>query len=383
MSVLSRALEPNNLRLLFDGRGVASDVVHALREDASFARTLSRTLVDARSRAKSPTVARAIFPDPLPLEVPVLRGKRVGVVASGGSGALASLCGVRRALEEAGVEVTTISACSGAMLFASLWALGMNSEEMARFWLSLRTSDYVDPDWAALARAPLRRFRGWTGLLRGEAIERTFRERFGDRTLGDLEIPLSAPVWNIDQNRLETIGTKETPELTLARAVRVAISIPIFVEPVRIDDRLYGDGGIVNVFPTAPLVDGAVDVAIGINCYFPERFEGEDVTGWEDAPWSILRASAQLRSCVHLALAREEARRLGPRLVLLHPVPYTEIRGAKFYETFLDRTQWPRFMKKGYDCARSTLERLADERSADTKKLSNALRGPPVVRGVG
>jgi hypothetical protein len=50
---------------------------------------------------------------------------------------------------------------------------------------------------------------------------------------------------------------------------------------------------------------------------------------------------------------------LGPRLTMLHPVPYTEVRGAKFYESFLDRSRWPRFMRQGYTCARQALDRLA------------------------
>ena len=366
MSLLTRALEPNNLRLLFDAGGAAADFERALREDAGFVRTIARSLVLSSTRAEVTRVG-TIFEEPRPLDARGLRDKRVGLVASGGSGALASLCGVRRALDEAGVEVVRISACSGAVLFASLWALGMNGDEMARFWMSLATSDYVDPDWRGLARAPWNLFRGWTGLLRGEALERTFRRAFGERTLGELRIPMSAPVWNIDTNRLETIGTDETPDLPLARAVRVAISIPIFVQPVRIGGHVYGDGGIVDVFPTKPIFDAHVDVAIGVNCYFPESFHGEDLTGWDHERWSILRASSQLRSCIHIELAREEARRLGRRLILIHPVPYTDIRGAKFYETFLDRTRWPEFMRSGHATTRAMLEQVEDEGSAENR----------------
>jgi NTE family protein len=376
MSLLSRAVEPNNLRLLFAGGGWAADVAHEMREDARFARTVATALSPWRDRLE-PTATADALPAPSPLSVPSLRGKRVGVVASGGSGALASLCGVRRAFEDAEVEVSAISACSGAVLFASLWAFGLSAEEMLRFWMSLRTSDYVDPDWRAVLRASRRGFRDIAGLMRGEAIERTFRTRFGDACLGDARVPLFIPAWDIDRNRLVHIGSTTTPDMPLSRAVRVAVSIPIFFEPVCIGGHLYGDGGIVSIFPARPLAKlrPRLDRVVGINCYFPPDFDGEDRTGWRARSFAIARASAQLRTCVSLELAREEVRLLGDRLQLLHPVPYTEIAGARFYETFLDRSEWPRFARMGHECARSALEAL-QTRADETARIDSESMQP-------
>jgi NTE family protein len=253
MSLLTEALEPNNLRSLFGAGGWVADVAKELREDARFAGVVRRGLLPLPFDPAQPH--GEVFPPFRPLSVPALRGKRIGLVASGGSGALASLCGVRRALEEAGLDVVAISACSGANFFASLWAFGFSAQQMADFWLGLRVSDYVDMDWRAFARASLRRFRDFGGMLKGDAIERTFRDRFGDRALGDANIPLWVIAWNIDQNRVAYLGTTTTPDLPLARAVRVAMSIPLFIEPVRIAAPLYGDGGVVSLFPARPLVD--------------------------------------------------------------------------------------------------------------------------------
>jgi NTE family protein len=360
VSRFSDLIEPNNLRLLFGLSSFIGDLAEDLREDLSFVRVLGSALSPYPAAAAPLSTAR-IFPPLRRRSIPALQGKRVGLVASGGSGALASLCGVRRAFEEAGIEVAAISACSGAMLFCSLWACGLSSEEMAKFWLSLTSRDYLDPDWRRLVRAGLHRFSGFGGLLRGTAVERTFRRRFGRVTLAETRIPLYAVMWNVDLNRVEYFGTKSTPKLPLATAARAAISIPLFVEPVRIGRHLYGDGGVVNIFPVRPLVDfeEPLDVVIGVNCYYPENFAGEEISGWRNRSWAILRAAGQLRACIHLELAREQMQLLGSRLRLLHPVPYTEVRGAKFYESFLDRTRWPRFMRQGYRCTRALLDRLA------------------------
>jgi NTE family protein len=375
MSVLSRILEPNNLRLLFGAGGWLVDVAQEMRDDARFAAVVRRGLFPPKEEPP-PEIPAEPFPPFRAMAVPSLRGKRVGLVASGGSGALSSLCGVRRALEEADVEVAAISACSGSVLFASLWAFGASGEEMLRFWLSLRTREYVDPDWRSLLRASVHRFRDFAGLLRGEAIERTFRGRFGDACLGDAKVPLSLPIWDVDRNRLVHVGTTTTPDLPLATAVRLAVSIPLFFEPVRIGGHLYGDGGVVSIFPVRPLtrVEPPLDVVLGVNCYFPENFDGEDLTGWRERSFAIPRASAQLRTCVSLELAREQVRLLGDRLVLMHPVPYREIAGARFYEAFLDRSQWPGFARMGHACTRSTLERLAASPSVAPREAARESR---------
>jgi NTE family protein len=364
---LGRWIEPNNLRLLFAAGGFAGDLAEDLREDFSFVRVLARQLLRGADAPPGLDPA-AVFAPLRPQPLPALRRKRIGIVASGGSGATASLIGVKRAFEEAGLEVAALSACSGSMLFASLWACGLSSDEMAEFWLTLRSRDYVDPDWLELARAGLRRFRDFGGILRGEAVERSFRRRLGAMSLGRTPVPLHAVAWNVDRNRIEYLGSRTTPRLAVARAVRTAISIPLFVEPVRIGRHLYGDGGVVSIFPVRPLVDleEPFDLVLGINCYCPPHFLGEDIGNWRRQDWAILRASGQLRWCVYLELARENARLLGDRLTLIHPVPYAEVRGARFYESFLDRRGWPGFMRAGQRAARSALRRMAEAAAGPT-----------------
>jgi hypothetical protein len=95
-----------------------------------------------------------------------------------------------------------------------------------------------------------------------------------------------------------------------------------------------------------------------VNGYYREGFEGRDATGWFDRPWSVLRASRQLRSAVHLELGREQMRLPGTRLHMIAPVPYTEARGMRFYENLLDRARWPAFMRLGYDAAWEALREL-------------------------
>ena len=74
-------------------------------------------------------------------------------------------------------------------------------------------------------------------------------------TLGETPIPIYSEVYNIDLNRLETFGSKLTPDLTIAELVRIAIALPMLVESVRVEGHLYADGGVVDVFPAEPLLE--------------------------------------------------------------------------------------------------------------------------------
>lgn len=354
MSLLTRALDPNNLRPLFDAASIAADVVKGIKEDAGFLSRARRALFPRRGDRPLP-----LDPEPFgafePLPVPHLEGRRVAVVCSGGSGATASLVGLLRALEEANVEPVALSAASGAVLFGLPWACGLTAAEVARFWLSLPQSSYLDPDWRALLRSGRHGFGSWAGLFPGAALEHAVRDWLGAFKLRDTRVPFSTVAWNVDLNRVETFGTVETPDLDVATAMHMAISIPIFVEPVRWSGHLYADGGIVDIFPVRAALEHRPDLVLGLNCYLPRDFTGEDVTGWRQRPFAILRASGQLRWSGMVALAREQAELAGDRLKLLHPVPYDEVRGARFYETFVDRSRWGDFMRAGRRCTREAL----------------------------
>lgn len=382
MGLLVRVLEPNNLRPVFAALSAASDVLRALREDAAFLRVARRTFFPLPTD-REPVLEVDPFPPFARLDVTPLLQRRLAVVASGGSGATAAVTGMQRAFEEAGLRPVALAASSGSMLFAALWACGLNSAEVAHFWLTLPRSGYVDVEWGPLLRAAGRALGGWGGLLRGDALERSLRARIGDVRLGETQIPLSLPAWNVDLNRVEILGSRTTPHLPVAVAMRVAVAIPIFVEPVRIGDHLYADGGIVDIFPVRPAMAEEPDLVLGLNCYLPEGFTGEDVSGWYQRSFAVLRASGQLRWSGMVALAREQASLAGDRLVLLHPVPYAEVRGAHFYETFVDRSRWPHFMRAGHACARAALSAAVGGTGSACKEqqLRRHRFGPTDIRG--
>jgi len=361
------SLDPFNLKQqvsrLDDVRALGSRFVSNI--DA--ARTARRALLPLPLVDRPQKAQTKIFPPFKARPIPSLRNKRVGLLLSGGSGACVSAVGVARAMEEAGIEPQAISVCSGSALWGSMMASGLSAQEMVNQSLNWQPEDYLDIQWTRLPRFAMAAMRGFTGLAKGEAIEKLFDRQLWHMTLGESPIPIYSEVYNIDLNRLETFGSKLTPDLTIAELVRIAIALPLLVESVRVDGHLYADGGVVDVFPAEPLLEHErLDVVIGVNTILPRGFEGEDISGWTERTMGFMTASRQISYAGHLELARRSARRLGRKLILIDPVDFTEVHGWRFYDLFIDRRKWPRLILQGYEHATRVLDRY--RRSSGARK---------------
>ena len=364
-SALDAALDIFRMRQYFNVVVRARDVVTAVRRDGAFLGTVRcglRPLPFDRQPAPGPVFG------PLRGAVPPPLTGRVGVVATGGSGALASLVGVAKALQDSGTEVAVYSVCSGSALFGFPLGAGMPPDEVAELTASMRPGDYIDVGWREIAALIPTLARGWCGILRGDKLEAFYRRHLGDLTLARLRTPTYAPIWNVEHNRLDYVGPRTHPDMPVARAIRMAVSLPLFVQPVVLDGLSWCDGGIVDIFPVAPVLDiePAVDTAIAVNGFYPHEFRGEDVTGWNDRPLSIVTAASQVRTCQQAELAREHLARLRrqARTLLVEPVPYGKVAGTGFYEQFLDTCEWPQFMRAGHEAMLASLHQHAPRSAA-------------------
>lgn len=283
-------------------------------------------------------------------------GKRIAVVASGGAGAAVALVGAARAFEEAGVEPELISGCSGGGMFGSLWAAGLSAQEMAEFVLAWRPEQYLDPHWTRLPRFVFAALRGFTGAMKGEAIERLFDERFDALTAGQFPIPLATIVYNTDLGLTEYFGTHTTPELPIGKLVRITIALPVFIESVAVGGHLYVDGGLIELLPTQPVTDyGPFDHVFGLNFMLPAGLQPDNITGWQKKPMGIVRASRELQQAYHVEFARRAKRELGDTLTIIDAADPHLCRGAWLYDLFIDRSRWPELIRTGYERTRAAL----------------------------
>ena len=370
MASLLDTLDPFNLKQQVARLDDVRSLGERFTENLDAARTARRALLPLPVLDRPDRAQTKIFPPFKARPIPPLRNKKIGLLLSGGSGACVAACGVARALEEAGIEPQAISVCSGSALWGSMMAAGLTAQEMVDQSLNWQPEDYLDIQWTRIPRFALAAMRGFTGLAKGEAIEKLFDRQLWHMTLGETPVPIYSEVYNIDLNRLEMFGSKLTPDLTIAELVRIAIALPMLVESVRVEGHLYADGGVVDVFPAEPLLEHEkLDLVVGVNTILPRGFEGEDISGWADRTMGFVTASRQISYAGHLELARRSARRLGRKLILIDPVDYTEVHGWRFYDLFIDRRKWPRLIMQGYEHATSVLDRYRRS-SANSKRRS-------------
>jgi NTE family protein len=256
-----------------------------------------------------------------------------------------------------------ISLCSGSALFGFPIAAGIPADETAAFALGLRPHDYIDVDWPRLASLVPTLARGFAGIIRGDRVEASYRELLGDMTLGEMPIAAYAPIWNIEHNRIEYLGPRTYPDVTVARAVRMAVALPLFIEPVVLDGLHWSDGGIVDIFPVNPVLDiePGSQASVAVNGFYPPDFAGEDAHGWEKRAASIVAVAGQVRTCQQTELARVNLRRLRQAMpvAMIEPVPYEKVRGLGFYRQFLNNEEWAAFMLAGRSAGARALDVLA------------------------
>jgi NTE family protein len=132
-------------------------------------------------------------------------------------------------------------------LVGSLYAYGYSAYDLQKIAMGLERGELVDftvPD---------------NGFVKGELLEAYVNRMLRGTTMENLRIPFHAVATDIGAGQEMVFGKGNT-----GLAVRASCSIPGIFQPVRIGDRTYVDGGVVN--PVA--VDAArrlgADVVIAV-----------------------------------------------------------------------------------------------------------------------
>ena len=166
-----------------------------------------------------------------------MTGKRISLVlGSGGARGLAHI-GIIRYLEEQGYRIESISGSSMGALIGGIYATG--KLEVYAEWVS------------ALEKIDILRLLDISfssgGFLRGDKVIRALRDLIGDHRIEDLPIAYTAV--SADLNRQREVWLKSG---SLFDAIRASIAIPTLFTPVKHENRLLVDGGLVNPVPIAP-----------------------------------------------------------------------------------------------------------------------------------
>ena len=211
---------------------------------------------------------------------------RIGLVLGGGGARGAAHIGVLRELERHRVPIDAIAGTSMGAIVGGLYASGMSPDELEELVVTL---DWVDAlsDKALREDLSFRRkqddaqypinlelgLRGRElllpmGVIEGQKLDLILRELTIDVShisdFDELPIPFRAIATDIERGEAYVMGQGD-----LARAIRASMSVPGIFAPLRMNDRLLVDGGIVGNLPVDVIRQMDVDIIIAVDVEFP------------------------------------------------------------------------------------------------------------------
>ena len=175
---------------------------------------------------------------------------RVGLALSGGVARGVVHVGVLNVLEKAGIQIDYVAGTSAGAIVGAAYCAGIPIERI------LETTGQMG--WRQMAQLK------WPGhgLVSFERLERWIEELIGDVDIRDLAIPMA--VVTTDLQTGETVALHSG---RLATAVRASSSVPGVIEPVEINGRLLGDGGVSNNLPVDVVREMGADYVIAVDLF--------------------------------------------------------------------------------------------------------------------
>lgn len=209
---------------------------------------------------------------------------KIGIVFGGGGAKGAAEVGVLKVLEETGIQVDYIAGTSIGSIVGGLYAAGYKANELETMfqtqeWLSLLTDRK-----ASLINEPYQTINGVTyifgfpvmdrnssifGIMKGETVENMLDSMLsvkGCKTFERLPIPFCCVTADIRTAR-EVVISKGA----ISKAMRASMSIPGIFKPVKFDDRLLVDGGMLNNLPVDVCRKMGADIVIAIDLQQEEQ----------------------------------------------------------------------------------------------------------------
>lgn len=98
------------------------------------------------------------------------------------------------------------------------------------------------------------------GIIKGDKIEKLLEETLGGATFESMKIPFAAVA--TDMANADVVALTHG---NLIKAIRASISIPGFLIPVELDNRILADGGLSNPVPVDVVSKMGADITIGVN----------------------------------------------------------------------------------------------------------------------
>ena len=167
--------------------------------------------------------------------------------------------GAMQVLEEKGIlsDIQRVGGTSVGAINALLFALGFNNNEQRKILWGLNFNNLLDASWLIpnVIRV-LNRYGWYKGDFFREWVSKLIKEKTGtpSTTFRDLREAKKPDLYvygtNLSTHFSEVFSIEHSPDMRLADAVRISMSLPIFYTAIRnTRNDVYVDGGLLDNFP--------------------------------------------------------------------------------------------------------------------------------------
>lgn len=201
--------------------------------------------------------------------------RQVALAFSGSGFKVPAHVGALEAVITSGYKVVEMAGTSGGSIISSLYACGMSLDEMKTLSMTEDWSRFLSFDLSALMRG---------SFCSGVDLYEFLLDKTKGKKFKDLVIPLKVITSDVSTNTPFTFSKETTPDATIALAVRASASIPFVYSPVKYEDKILVDGGLVNNIPVDRLDYAGYKLGIQLHSNYPDTKTQADLM-W---PWKMV-----------------------------------------------------------------------------------------------
>ena len=176
------------------------------------------------------------------------KNHKIGLCLSGGGTRGISYIGVFKAFEEYNIKFDAVAGASIGSLFGAMYASGMTSDEMKKWAMQAKDSDFRK---AKLGFLPSKM----------DVFAEKINQILPNKKIEDLNIPYFAVAVDV-----RTGEEKHFSSGDLAPIITGSCAIPGVYTPVKYKNMVLVDGGVSNNIPADVLKNNGCDIVITIDC---------------------------------------------------------------------------------------------------------------------
>jgi len=209
----------------------------------------------------------------------IISRPKIGLALGGGGARSLAHIGVIKVLVKNKIPIDFIAGTSAGSLVGGLFAATGDIESIEKLALELNYKDFIK----AFSDINIR-----SGLVKGNKVLNSIEEKIGKHKLENLKIPFSAVSADLVTGKKVVIDKGD-----LALAIRASCSLPGLFSPIKINNQVLIDGGVIEQVPVISVKKMGADKIIAVNLnhkYFSPSQDNKNKT----TPFSVVRSAGEI-----------------------------------------------------------------------------------------